>query len=95
MASSPHRITGFMAAAVIFISTAATACTEAVVSVWRYASATVASFAAGFLNCASPKVGQVVDRPQVERVAAKAFVARLMKRERPRLEAGWRMCPSI
>jgi len=26
---------------------------------------------------------------------AAAFVARLLKRERPRMEAGWRMCPSI
>lgn len=95
MASSPHRIAGFMAAAAIMISTAATACTEVVVGIWRYASATVTSFVAGFLNCASPKVGQVVDRPQVERVAAKSFVARLLKRERPRLEASWRMCPSI
>lgn len=26
---------------------------------------------------------------------AAAFVARMAKRERPRMEAGWRMCPSI
>lgn len=38
--------------------------------------------------------GQVAHRPTVERIAAKAFLARLVKRDRPRIEAGWRMCPS-
>jgi len=33
-------------------------------------------------------------RPRVAFVAAKAFVLRLAKRERPRISPTWRMCPS-
>ena len=33
-------------------------------------------------------------KPQVAKVRAKAFIARLVKRERPLLSASWRMCPS-
>jgi IS4 transposase len=39
--------------------------------------------------------GQAAERkPTVLRVAARSFVARLVKRETPRVEASWRMCPS-
>lgn len=34
-------------------------------------------------------------RPWLPLVLAKAYVQRLVKRETPRMEAGWRMCPSI
>lgn len=34
-------------------------------------------------------------RPAVAFVQAKAFVQRIMKRERPQLTGSWRMCPSI
>lgn len=33
--------------------------------------------------------------PSVALVAAKAFILRLVKRERPRVTPMWRMCPSI
>lgn len=33
--------------------------------------------------------------PAVRIVQAKAFVARILKRERPVLTSAWRMCPSI
>ncbi|WP_294767218.1 hypothetical protein [uncultured Rhodoferax sp.] len=33
--------------------------------------------------------------PTVVLVQAKAFVQRILKRERPRVMPGWRMCPSI
>lgn len=34
-------------------------------------------------------------RPRVAFVAAKAFVLRLAKRERPQMSPTWRMCPSV
>lgn len=34
-------------------------------------------------------------RPRVALVKARSFVARLMRRERPRVTPLWRMCPSI
>lgn len=34
-------------------------------------------------------------KPRVALVAGKAFVLRLVKRERPRVTPLWRMCPSI
>jgi len=34
-------------------------------------------------------------RPTITRVQAKAFVQRILKRERPTVTPGWRMCPSI
>lgn len=34
-------------------------------------------------------------RPVVNLVQAKAFVQRIMKRERPVMTVGWRMCPSV
>lgn len=33
-------------------------------------------------------------KPQVRRVQAKAFILRILKRERPVLSQSWRMCPS-
>lgn len=43
-----------------------------------------------------PPAGQLVQRePAVLLVAARAFVARLLRRETPHIEAGWRMCPSV
>lgn len=35
------------------------------------------------------------NRPDPQLVRASSFVARILKRENPRVEAGWRMCPSI
>lgn len=34
-------------------------------------------------------------KPRVTLVSARSFVARLMRRERPALSPGWRMCPSV
>lgn len=34
-------------------------------------------------------------RPAITHVQAKAFVQRIIKRERPVLSSSWRMCPSI
>lgn len=87
-------VTAIISAAVIVISSAATACTAMVADTFAFMRQVVRDFATGFLNCAMPPVGQVVDLPKVERVQARAFVARLLKRERPQVTAGWRMCPS-
>ena len=34
------------------------------------------------------------DKPRVQLVAAKAFILRMVKRERPNVTPLWRMCPS-
>lgn len=41
---------------------------------------------------AAPKVE--TNTPEVRVIQAKAFQARIEKRERPQLTSGWRMCPS-
>jgi hypothetical protein len=41
------------------------------------------------------KLQPAADRPLVGFVVAKAFVLRVIKRDRPVFFAGWRMCPSI
>lgn len=43
---------------------------------------------------ADPKV-EAVSRPRVALVIARAFVRRLIKRERPLVFPQWRMCPSL
>jgi hypothetical protein len=39
--------------------------------------------------------GVQFNRPDPQLVRAQAFVARILKRDTVRVEAGWRMCPSI
>jgi hypothetical protein len=34
-------------------------------------------------------------RPWLPLVIAEAYVQRIVKRETPRMEAGWRLCPSV
>ena len=43
---------------------------------------------------ADPKL-EAVSRPRVALVIARAFVRRLIKRERPVVMPQWRMCPSL
>lgn len=44
----------------------------------------------------APVIGDKIDGNASRRLsAASAFVKRLMKREKPRIEARWAMCPSI
>lgn len=62
-----------------------------VVAAWRYAAS---AFCSGLENLHQAPCGEIATRPTVERVKAHAFVARLLKRERPRVTTGWRMCPS-
>lgn len=41
-----------------------------------------------------PIAGEVAERPTVARISAKAHALRQAKRQRPRIESTWRMCPS-
>jgi membrane-bound lytic murein transglycosylase B len=62
---------------------------HAAVSAYRFAKDWLVT---GFKLFAST---ETVSRPTIARVQAKAFVQRIMKRERPTVTPGWRMCPSI
>lgn len=62
---------------------------DAAVSAYRFAKDWLVD---GFKLFAST---DTVSRPTIARVQAKAFVQRIMKRERPTVTPGWRMCPSI
>lgn len=76
------------AIAVIGIASAAVmAVRDAVVALrdWAYS---------GLENLHQTPAGEVSSQPTVQRVRAHAFVARLLKRERPHVTSGWRMCPS-
>lgn len=44
---------------------------------------------------AQPKAGTVQHSTTLTLVAARAYVARSLRRDPPRLEAQWRMCPSV
>jgi hypothetical protein len=48
----------------------------------------------GLENLHQTPAGEISSLPTVRRVRAHAFVARLLKRERPHVTSGWRMCPS-
>jgi hypothetical protein len=49
----------------------------------------------GLENLHQAPAGEISSKPTVARVRAHAFVARLVKRERPRVTSQWRMCPSV
>lgn len=48
----------------------------------------------GLENLHQTPAGEISSKPTVARVKAHAFVARLLKRDRPHVTSGWRMCPS-
>lgn len=45
-------------------------------------------------SLAPAKAGQVAKTPERMLRAASSFTSRLIRRERPRIENAWRMCPS-
>lgn len=50
----------------------------------------------GLENLHQVPAGEVSQRqPEIRRVSARAFMARLMRRARPQVTPGWRMCPSV
>lgn len=67
-----------------------------VLPVYQFAVATcraVKNFALDGFKLAANQ-GEGLGRPQVRMVQAKAFVARLIKRDRPVITSTWRHCPS-
>ena len=83
----------FLAIALLACASLAVACYHAVadpvVAVCRMAK----SFVLDACKLAANE-GSGVAKPAVQCVQAKAFVQRLVKRERPVLTNSWRMCPS-
>lgn len=84
----------FLAIALLACASLAVACYHAVadpiVAVCRMAKSFVLDACALAANEESG-----IAKPAVQRVQAKAFVQRLVKRERPVVTSTWRMCPSI
>lgn len=66
-----------------------------IVRIHDTARAFVIGLLAPILKLAQPKAGTVLHRSTVTLVAAKAYVARWLRRDPPRMEAQWRMCPSV
>lgn len=65
-----------------------------VVDVFKVGYAACRKLVAYAFELASP-AAEAQRKPQVYFVQARAFVARLIKRERPVLTNSWRMCPSV
>lgn len=65
-----------------------------VVDVFKAGYAACSKMVAHAFALASPEA-EAQRKPQVYFVQARAFVARLVKRERPVLTNSWRMCPSV
>lgn len=83
----------------IFI-VAAAAISSAVVSAYEHAVAAVHSAWGYVVSAWSPTPSTTIKahadlNPALLLVAAKAFMQRMAKRERPRVTTLWRMCPSI
>lgn len=78
-----------------FAFSALTAATATVLHVVRDTVAALRSWAyAGLENLHQTPAGEISSKPTVQRVKQHAFVARLLKRDRPHVTSGWRMCPS-
>lgn len=82
----------------IAVSQAATAVTNAittsVTALWRFARDAVYE-AALHAAALAPKVAKVALVPQRLLRAADAMIERQMRRDRPRIESNFRMCPSV
>lgn len=80
---------------------AAAAISSAVVSAYEHAVAAVRSAWGYVVSAWSPTPSTTTIKanadlnPALLLVAAKAFMQRMAKRERPRVTTLWRMCPSI
>ena len=92
MRSSSFR--SILFAAALCLSAAAISTFHRAVDVVANAARVVKSVLLDGFKLASPET--VIQRqPLVRFVAAKAFTARFLKRERPQMSGSWRMCPSI
>ena len=75
----------------------AVAAALAVVSTFHRAYEAVKFAVCGWIERTLPapvRAGTAEHRPAVALVAAKNFVLRFIRRETPRIESRWRMCPS-
>lgn len=75
----------------------AVAAALAVASTFQRAYEAVKHAVCGWIEQTLPaplRAGVVAHRPAVALVAAKNFVLRFIRRETPRIESRWRMCPS-
>lgn len=83
------------------IALAALACASIAVAAVHRISDTFLTAVSAFKDFAKDAFKAVAEKQATQAVIAvplvqaKAFVARLVKRERPRTTDGWRMCPSI
>ena len=92
------RTSRIFAVAAIACAMACSAVSSAFVSVGRAVGA-VFRFGASLLEQRPPKPAdpqvEAIARPRMALVMARAFVRRLIKRERPVVTPQWRMCPSL
>lgn len=73
-----------------FASAAVSAFADVVVTAYRAAKGFVFQFVEVL---AAPTVAEI-QRPAVPHARAKSFLGRMMRRVRPTVTPGWRMCPS-
>lgn len=83
----------FLAIALMACASLAVACYHAVADPIVSVCRSVKAFALDACSLAANE-GSGVAKPAVMRVQAKAFVMRLVKRDRPVVTSSWRMCPS-
>lgn len=88
------RLLSFAFAAALAVASCAAAAvdfaTHAAVSAYRWGAKILRNTFAGPVEF--QPAAQL--EPQVRRTAARQFVARVLKRERPTISSSWRMCPS-
>lgn len=87
---SSHR-SGILYAA---LAMAATACIVSIRDSFASFAQACKRLALHFVDIVAP-AAETLQRPAVAFVQAKAFVQRIVKRERPVMTASWRMCPSV
>jgi hypothetical protein len=93
---SSHR--SLLVLACLSMAAIAAAACRAVSTLAESAYAAVKDFAVAFTLRGLDLVARAEPEgrsPAVLLVQAKAFVQRVMKRERPVMTVGWRMCPSV
>jgi hypothetical protein len=86
-----------------FLSSLAVAVCLAASSIVTYASDAISELRnwvltridAAVLHVAAVFHQPSLEKPRAKFAQARAFVARLLKRERPHIESSWRMCPSV
>lgn len=84
----------FLAIALMACASLAVACYETVATPFRMAAAALKDFAIGALKLTGTGGSGCIDLNPISIKQAKAFVLRLVKRDRPVITSSWRMCPS-